>query len=130
MSMTIDQLTIWLLLQLSMPPLNKAAKRSARFRKLLEERPFVFQIATRSGAAGFYELRDKRLHVTFRRHPTPDLSQTWQSGQEARRVLMNPDDSEMLRAMEDGRVRVQGNFAIALWFNEAMKIAKTKSTWS
>ena len=39
----------------------------------------------------------------------------------ARRDMVNGDNSEMLRAMEDGRVRVTGNFAVALWFNEAMK---------
>ena len=126
MSRFLDQLTLRVLLQLSMPALNKAAKTSPRFRELLNEPPFVLQIATQSGAAGFYEIRDKRLHVGFHRHAAPDLSQTWVNGQEARRVMMNADDSEMLRAMDDGRVRVKGNFAVALWFNEAMKIARAK----
>ncbi len=126
MNKIIDQFILRLLLQLSMPALNKAAQRSARFRELLDEPPFVFQIATRSGAAGFYALRDKRLRIGFGMHDTPDMSQTWQSGPVAARVMMNADDSEMLRAMEDGRVRIRGNFAVALWFNEAMKIARTK----
>ncbi len=130
MSKIIDQLTLCVLLQLSMPLLNKAARRSARFREMLSQPNFVFQMATRSGAAGFYELRDKRLQVRFHKHSSPDLCQTWQSAQDARRVLMNPDESEMLRAMEDGRVRVQGSFLVALWFNEAMKIAKTKPAQS
>ena len=126
MSRIVDQLILRLLLKLSMPGLNKAAERSARFRELLDEQPFVLQIETRSGAAGFYELRDKQLHVGFGKHPAPDLSQTWQSGPVAMRVMTNSDDSEMLRAMEDGRVRVKGKFAVALWFNEAMNIAQTK----
>ncbi len=130
MSKFLDQLTIRLLLQLSMPALKKAAKSSARFRELLAEPPFVFQLTTQSGAAGFYELRGTQLRVGFHRHASPDLSQTWLNGQEARRVMMNADDSEMLRAMEDGRVRVKGNFAVALWFNEAMKIARAKPAQS
>ena len=130
MSKLRDKLIIRLLLHLSMAVLNKAAKRSARFRELLEEPPFVFQIATRSGAAGFYELRDKRLTVGFGKHKAPDLCQTWSSGGEARRALMSSDESDIIRAMEDGRCRVRGSFAVALWFNEAMKIAHTKSAKS
>lgn len=95
-----------------------------RLRELLREPPFVFQIRTRDGAGGWFELRDGALRFHRGTHASPDLAQTWRSAADAVFVLGSRDESLMLRSLENGRCRLNGRFAVALWFNELMKLCR------
>ncbi|BCG24651.1 hypothetical protein TUM18999_28420 [Pseudomonas tohonis] len=120
----IDTLKLRLLLAASMPLMRRAEARSERFRAMLHEESFVLQIRTRDGAGGYYELRDGTLRLRGGIHARPDLTQHWERSRDAVKVMLSRDETDMLRAVEAGQCRMQGRFAVALWFNEAMKIAR------
>lgn len=124
MSTFFDSLKLRLLLLASMPLLRRAERRSARFKELLHEDSFVLQVRTADGVGGYYELRGGALKLRRGLHRKPDLTQHWQSSGDALRVMLSHDETDMLRAIEAGQCRLQGRFAVALWFNEAMKIAR------
>lgn len=112
------------LLQATPLLVRRAAGRSPRLCQLLGERSFVMQIATQCGSGGHLTLRDGQLTFRPGAHTSPDFAQTWISAGEAFRTLASRDETELLRALEDGRCRLKGNFLVALWFNEAIKLAR------
>lgn len=124
MSLFFDSLKLRLLLLASIPLLRRAERRSARLRELLHEESFVLQIRTADGVGGYYQLRGGVLSLHRGEHRRPDFVQHWQTAGDALRVMLSRDETDMLRAIEAGQCRLQGRFAVALWFNEAMKIAR------
>jgi len=117
-------LKLQFLLLASAPLLRRAERRSRRFQQMLRNEPFVLQILSRDGAAGYFELMEGRLHLHFGRHPRPSLVQTWATSKDAARVMMSRDEADLMRALEEGQCELAGSFLVAMWFNEAMKIAR------
>jgi hypothetical protein len=122
---TIHNLKLRFLLLASMPLLRRAERKSRRFQQMLRDQPFVLQIQSRDGAAGYFELKEGRLQLRFGRHPRPSFSQTWATSKDAVRVMMSHDESDLMRALEDGSCEFDGSFLVAMWFNEAMKVARS-----
>jgi hypothetical protein len=124
----IEKIKLGFMLSMLPTLLHRALKRNtpqrARLDELLGDTPFVFQIRTRDGVRGWFELRDGALRFRRGVHANPDFSQTWRSASDAVKVLASRDESSMLRALEDGSCRLAGAFAVALWFNEATKLAR------
>lgn len=124
----IDRLKLDFMLAMVPTLLRRAARRCtpqrARLYELLSDTPFVFQVRTCDGAGGWFELREGELRFHRGVHVKPDFSQTWRSSSDALNILSSRDESSMLRSLEEGLCRLNGRFAIALWFNEAMKIAR------
>jgi len=112
------------LLFASMLLLRRAERKSRRFQQMLRDKPFVLQILSRDGAAGYFELIEGHLQLHFGRHPHPSFSQTWATSKDAVHVMMSRDESDLMRALEDGQCELAGSFLVAMWFNEAMKIAR------
>lgn len=118
------RLKLRLLLTLTPFLLRRAAQRSARLRHMMRHERFVMQLATGDGVTGHFDLDGGRLSYRSGAHPSPDFVQRWRSAAEAIAVLTSRDETEMLRAAEDGRCRMQGAFRVAMWFNEAGKISR------
>jgi len=120
-----DNLKLRFLLLAAMPMLRRAERKSKRFQQILRDEPFVFQILSHDGAAGYFQLKEGRLRLHFGRHPHPSFSQTWATSKDAARVMMSRDETDVMRALEDGQCQLTGSFLVAMWFNEAMKIARS-----
>jgi hypothetical protein len=124
----IDKIKLGVMLSMLPTLLRRALKRNtpqrARLYELLADAPFVFQIRTRDGVRGWFELRDGALRFHRGIHAKPDFAQTWRSASDAVKALASRDESSMLRSLEDGSCRLAGTFAVALWFNEATKLAR------
>jgi hypothetical protein len=120
----LHNLKLQFLLLASAPLLRRAERRSKRFQQMLRNEPFVIQILSRDGAAGYFELMEGHLHLHFGRHPRPSFVQTWATSKDAARVMMSRDEADLMRALEEGQCELAGSFLVAMWFNEAMKIAR------
>jgi hypothetical protein len=118
-------LKLQFLLFASVPLLRRAERKSRRFQQMLRDQPFVLQILSRDGAAGYFELKEGHLQLRFGRHPRPSFLQTWATSKDAARVMMSRDEADLMRALEDGQCELDGSFLAAMWFNEAMKIARS-----
>jgi len=103
----------------------RAKARSPRLQAMLTDPDFVFQIETADGVRAHFELQNCRLRFSLGSHVNPTFVQNWCGSREAVRVMLNKDETEILRAMEDGRCRLKGSFMIGMWFNEAIKIARS-----
>lgn len=120
----IGNLKLRALLHVTLMLLKRAQAHSPRVQQMMRGEQFVFQIRTQAGAGGWFELADGRVTLRMGLHPSPTFCQTWINGAAAFAALTSGDETELLRATEDGRCRLQGSLAVALWFNEAMKIAR------
>lgn len=103
----------------------RASRRNTRVQQLLKEKPFVLQIRTSDGAAAYLELRGARLRMHLGQHPVPDFSQHWKRTKNAVAVMLSRDETELLRALEDGSCELRGSFLVGMWLNEAMKLARS-----
>lgn len=121
---TIERLKLYLLLIISTILVWRASKSNLRLQQMLQERPFIFQIQTSDGAAAYLELRDSRLRMYLGLHPVPDFSQYWEQAKDAVTVMLSRDETELLRALEDGRCELRGSFLVGMWLNEAIKLAR------
>lgn len=121
----LHNLKLRFLLLASKPLLRRAERKSRRFQQMLRDTPFVLQILSRDGAAGYYELKEGSLRLRLGKHKRPSFSQTWATSRDAVRVMMSRDEADLMRALEDGQCELDGSFLVAMWFNEAMKIARS-----
>ena len=124
MAISFDAVRLRALLRVTALILARAARRSQRLQTMLRDEGFVFQIATEGGTGGHFALSDGALRYRPGLHPAPHFAQIWQTPGDAFRVLISPDESDLLRAFNAGLCRMEGRFGVALWFNEAMKIAR------
>ncbi|WGM45907.1 hypothetical protein KOAAANKH_00772 [Brevundimonas sp. NIBR10] len=118
-----DRVKLAFLLRLSAWLVRRGARRSVRLAEMLAEEDFTMQVRTEGGAGGHFQLRDGSFRFIGRLHDAPDFEQVWRSPADAVRVMTSPDESAMNRAFHDRLCRMSGRFVIALWFNEATKIA-------
>jgi len=121
----LEDLKLRLLLRATVLLFRRAQKRSGRMRRHMVADDFVLQIQTQRGTGCYFELRDGTIRLIRGIHPRPDFAQVWRSPEDAFRAMTNRDESELLRAVEDGRCRLRGRFLVALWFNEAVRIARS-----
>ncbi len=121
----LEDLRLWLLLRATVYLLRRAQKRSPRMRRHMAADNFVLQVQTPRGTGCYFELRDGTIRLVRGIHPRPDFTQTWRDPGDAFRVLTSREESEMLRAVEGGLCRLRGRFLVALWFNEAVRIARS-----
>ena len=126
MAFSFDALKLRALLRITAILLARATKRSPRLQTMLRERDLVFQIATDGGTGGHFALSNGALRYRPGLHPAPDFAQVWKTPGDAVRVMTSPDESDLMRAFNSGLCRMEGRFTVALWFNEAMKIARSK----
>jgi hypothetical protein len=120
----ISKLQLRVLLLATNLLLQRAKAKSPRMKAMLGDPPFVFQVQTDDGVAGHFELRNHALSFRLGTHIAPTFVQQWKDSRIAVSVMLNKDETEILRAMEDGRVRMKGSFLVGMWFNEAIKIAR------
>lgn len=125
---TFPKLKLRLLLGVTPVLIERAASRSRRLRDLLDAEPFVMQVMTSTGGGGYFQLRGGRLRFHGGAHAAPDFTQVWTTAADAVQALTSRDETDVLRAFEAGRLRMKGEFAVALWFNEAMKIARHRTS--
>jgi len=125
MTAFLANLKLRLLLQATVLLLRRAQKRSPRLRRHMLGEGLVLQIQTQQGAGCYFEVRDGTIRFVHGLHPRPDFAQVWRSAEDALRALTSRDESELLRAVEDGRCQLRGRFLVALWFNEAVRIGRS-----
>jgi hypothetical protein len=124
MKKLIGHLKLRMLMRVTLVLIRRAQARSPRLRELLASHPFVFQIQTADGVGGHFDVADGHIALRAGLHPKPDLTQLWCDGNTAVRMLTSGDETDLLRAVEDGYCRMRGRFIVALWFNEVMKLAR------
>ncbi len=126
MGQFFDSLRLHLLLRVIGALLSRATKTSVRLKQMLTEENFIFQIRTSNGAGGHFVLKQGHLRYHAGVHSQPDFAQIWRTPREAIQAMTSSDESAMLRAFDAGACRMEGRFLVALWFNEAMKLARPK----
>lgn len=120
----IESLKLYFLLMASTFLIWRASKKNSRIQQLLREKSFVFQIRTSDGASAYLELRKMQLKMHLGQHPMPDFSQSWKRTKDAVIVMLSRDETELLRALEDGKCELRGSFLVGMWLNEAIKLAR------
>jgi hypothetical protein len=126
MALSFDKFRLQALLRITALLLSHATKNSSRLQTMVKDEDFVFQIQTEAGSGGHFVLSHGALSYHAGLHSQPDYAQIWKTPGDALRVMTSADESDLMRAFNDGLCRMQGRFNVALWLNEAIKIARPK----
>lgn len=86
------------------------------------------QVSTREGAGAYVRLRQGQMEFRCGVCKFADFTQIWTTASEAVNEFTLNDKGGLLRAFEEGRCTLKGNFLIALWFSEAIKVARHHTT--
>lgn len=105
--------------------INRKRTTSVQLQKILDERQnTVFQVRIRKGWGGHFIIKDGAIHFSRKIHSEPDFEQIWNNEWAAVKVMTSKDETDFLRAFEDGKYTLSGDFSLAIWFNEVMKITQ------
>lgn len=82
----------------------------------LHGRDFVIQIATDEGAHRFFHIQRNRVTSRNTLHDAPDLGMHFATDEAAMRLLVKGDATTFMAAMQQGEVKVTGDYALLMWF--------------
>jgi hypothetical protein len=118
-------LLLQLILRITMVLIKRSTIKSVRLQELMTEKDgFTFQIRTSAGWGGHFKLSEGILIFSSEIIPDPNFEQIWNNGFSAVKTMLSKDETDLLRAFEDGHYHMNGDFTIALWFNEVVKLSK------
>lgn len=103
--------------------LYKARLQSHQVRELMAQ-DFIFQIETQENGGGYLVFKQGQVRLHYGQHAQPDFRQIWRSGDDAVKILSAGEEAAVFAAIQQGICRMEGSFAIAIRFNELMKLAR------
>ncbi len=105
--------------------LKSAAKKSESFRTRLKELNMTVQIKTEDGKKGrFYTIKDGSISSTGGIAPAADVALVWSDASTGFTVMKSEDQEVKMKALTEGRLKLEGDGMKALWFTETIKQMK------
>lgn len=102
------------------------AHSNPEFAKLLEGKDFIFQIATEDGEARHFTMRDGRVSQSSGAAEKPDFTLKFKDAETAFSTLVKGDPTAFMTGMQNGTVKMEGDFSVLMWFNQAAKLLVPK----
>lgn len=82
----------------------------------LHGRDFVIQIATDEGAHRYFQIQRNRVTTRNSLHAEPSMEMHFATDADAFRLLTRGDATTFMAAMQQGEVKVSGDYALLMWF--------------
>lgn len=114
--------TLDLLLSVIGLRMMQLSKTSDAFKSLLENREFRLQMSTDDGIARFFIVNNG----SFKQHSgyatKPDLTINFKDSLTGVKLLTQGDPTAFMSAIQSGDVKLTGDYALLMWFNQAAKL--------
>ena len=106
--------------------LRSAAKKSASFRTRLAEQDMTVQIKTADGGRGrYYTLKGGAISSTGGIAAAADVSLVWSDAATGFSIMKSEDQEVKMKALTEGKLKLEGDAMKALRFTETIKRMKT-----
>ncbi len=98
------------------------ARTHPEFIAKLHGRDFVLQLATESGkTVRYFQVQHNRIYSKGEAHAKPDLSIVFKNGEYGFKTLTASDKMVFMHGMQEHKIRVEGDFALLMWFTAISK---------
>jgi hypothetical protein len=98
------------------------SRLSRNFREDLKERNGIAEIRTADWAVAWrFHIAHGTLRVARGGHPNPDYAMVYRDIPSAVRLITEGTDDAFMQGIADGAVRLDGDMAFGMWFNDLLK---------
>lgn len=95
---------------------------SAGFMAMLHNRHFVIQLQTFDGkTVRHFSVKNRRIRSHGQAHPKPDFSLSFKDEDYAIKTLSKASPKVFMKGMQEGDIKMEGDFGLLMWFNNAAK---------
>lgn len=92
----------------------------------LHGRDFIIQIVTDEGAQRYFQIQRNRVSSRNSLHAAPTMQMHFSSDEAAFRLLTRGDATTFMAAMQQGEVKVTGDYALLMWFMSIGKFLRPR----
>ena len=100
---------------------SRAAKDPA-FKDRLKEKNFTIVIKTVAGKGRFFTFEAGEVISKGKNFPDGQVALVWKDGATAISVMASGSNEKMMKALQAGDLKIEGDAQLALWFAETAKI--------
>ena len=101
--------------------LKIAGRRSSDFKARLGEKNYTMFIGTRDGKHGrWFRFEGGFVFSGSGAIGSPGFSMIWENAMTGFQVMRKGDQLSVMTAMNDGRLKMDGDYRLVMWFQETM----------
>ncbi|HOO71478.1 MAG TPA: SCP2 sterol-binding domain-containing protein [Spirochaetota bacterium] len=103
--------------------LKSKSKKESPLKNKLREKNMTMLIRTQKGdRARFFTIKDGAVVSGRGVVPSPDVALVWKDAETGFSVMTSRDKEAPIKALGDGRLKIEGSAELALWFMGAVAV--------
>ncbi|WOE30928.1 MULTISPECIES: SCP-2 sterol transfer family protein [unclassified Acinetobacter] len=102
--------------------MKQLARTSPKFIELIHERQFRLQIGTDLGMARQIIVDHGQIHTVSGDAEKADFILQFADSEHGVKTLLKGDPSAFMTGMQNGSIKMEGDFSLLVWFNKAAKL--------
>ena len=110
--------------------MKQMSHSNAKFIELIQARQFRLQIATQSGMARQIVVNHGKISTVSGQPETADFILEFESSEQAVKTLLKGDTAAIMTGVQNGSIKMEGDFSLLVWLNQAAKLVVPKEVKS
>lgn len=106
--------------------MKQLARTSPKFIELIYDRQFRIEIGAENGVARHIIVDHGKVTTEAASGQTVDFTLTFLDSEYAVKTLLKGDPSAFMTGMQSGDIKMEGDFSLLVWFNQAAKLIPPK----
>ena len=106
--------------------MKQLARTSPKFIELIHDRQFRIQIGTDLGVARQILVNHGQIDTVAGAPEKADFVLQFADSEQAVKTLMKGDPTAFMTGMQNGTIKMEGDFSLLVWFNQAAKLIPPK----
>ena len=106
--------------------MKQLAKTSPKFIELIHDRQFRIQISTDLGFARQIIINNGSIDTVSGQDAPADFILQFADSEHGVKTLAKGDPTAFMTGMQDGSIKMEGDFSLLVWFNQASRLLKPK----
>ncbi|QIO07644.1 SCP2 sterol-binding domain-containing protein [Acinetobacter lanii] len=106
--------------------MKQLARTSPKFIELIHDRQFRIQIGTDLGVARQILVNNGQIDTVSGDAEKADFVLQFADSEQAVKTLMKGDPTAFMTGMQNGTIKMEGDFSLLVWFNQAAKLIPPK----
>lgn len=102
--------------------MKQLARTNPKFIELIHDRQFRIQIGTDLGVARQITVNNGQIDTVYGDTEKADFTLQFADSEQAVKTLMKGDPTAFMTGMQNGSIKMEGDFGLLVWFNQAAKL--------
>lgn len=106
--------------------MKQMSRSNPKFIELIQERQFRLEIATDNGMARQIIVNHGEISTVSGRPEAADFVLQFESSEQAVKTLLKGDTSAIMTGVQNGSIKMEGDFSLLVWLNRAAQLVVPK----